>query len=136
MGVATSVRFRRLDRQGRPAGPATILDADRDAASRRAVAITGGGSPVLPATTVPRLLSRGAAASCVRGARNFVLRRRALPYFVTYDDSNLGHPDCELLELIGAGLRAHVAVPGTTLRECSDREAWSRVVGRTLHAPE
>ena len=108
MGVPTSVRFQRLDIQGRPAGSATVLDADRGTGSRR--------------------VFMALAISYYDGAR--------VPYFVTYDDSNLGHPDCALLELSGAGLRVHPAAPGTTLRECSDREAWSRVVGRTLHAPE
>jgi len=137
MGVPTSVRFRRLDIQGRPAGVATILDADRDAAPRGSVAIPGAGPSRPsggdgPATAVtgarPRRVFAALAIAYYDDAR--------APYFMTYDDSNPGHPDCALLELSGAGLRVHAAAPGAKLRECSDRKAWSRVVGRTLHAPE
>ena len=137
IGVPTAVRFQRLDIQGRPVGEAAVVHADRGAAPEGAAPITrsavesdAGAAFTAPEAQrrTPRRVFAGLAISCYDDTRT--------PYFVTYDDADLVHPDCVLLELNGSTVRAHRAAPGTSLRDCSERDAWSRVVGRTLHAPE
>ncbi len=137
LGVPTAVRFQRLDIQGRPAGEPAVIRAGHDAARESVVAITRGAAATAAVAAItepegPRPASlrvfAGLAISYYDDART--------PFFVTYDNSDLVHPDCVLLELQADRVRAHRAAPGASLRDCSERDAWARVVGRTLHAPE
>ncbi len=125
IGVPTAVRFQRLDIQGRPVGKAAVIRADRGAVESDAGAAVPGSEAQ---RRTPRRVFAGLAISWYDDART--------PYFVTYDDRDLVHPACVLLEWTGSTVRAHAAAPGTSLRDCSERDAWSRVVGRMLHAPE
>ncbi len=137
IGVPTAVRFQRLDIQGRPVGEAAVIHADRGTAPEGAAPITGGAveshvGAAIPEPEAqrrtPRRVFAALAISWYDDART--------PYFVTYNDRDLVHPACVLLEWTGDTVRAHPAAPGTSLADCSGRDAWSRVVGRMLYAPE
>jgi hypothetical protein len=137
IGVPTAVRFQRLDIQGRRVGEAAVIHADRGTAPEGAAPITGGvaGSHASAAITGPEAERRTARRVFAGLAISWYDDARA-PYFVTYDDRDLVHPACVLLEVNGSTVRAHAAAPGTSLGDCSERDAWSRVVGRRLYAPE
>ena len=137
IGVPTAVRFQRLDIQGRPVGEATVIRADHGTAPEGAATITGGAVEAPAGAAIAGSeAQRRAPHRVFAGFRIAYYDDARTPYFVTYDDGDLAHPDCVLLELDGRTVRAHPAAPGTSLRDCSERDAWSRVVGRTLYAPE
>jgi hypothetical protein len=114
-----------------------VIRADHGTAPEGAATITGGAVEPHASAVIkepeaqrrtPHRVFAGLAISYYDDART--------PFFVTYDDGDLDHPNCVLLELNGSTVRTHPAAPGTSLRDCSERDAWSRVIGRALYAPE
>jgi hypothetical protein len=163
IGVPTAVRFQRLDIRGRPVGEAAVIRADYDLEREDGGGVAHGRSGAITSAITGGSVGDGAGAGALTGGaavtaagpsvtgpeapRPVSLRVFAglaisyyddarTPFFVTYDNQDLIHPDCVLLELQRGAVRAHRAAPGTSLRDCSERDAWSRVVGRALHAPE